>query len=90
VQSNGETWEQLRRFALRQLRDFGFGKTSMEHLIVDEVKEVIEWMKVHEGEPIGEIKERMSIAVVNSLWTMMSGQRSKQDDPSFLGMTLKK
>lgn len=37
VQSEGELWEVHRRFLLRQLRDFGFGKSSMESLIMDEV-----------------------------------------------------
>lgn len=35
VMAEGELWEQHRRFLLRQLRDFGFGKSSMEALIMD-------------------------------------------------------
>jgi hypothetical protein len=72
---------------MRQLRDFGFGKATMEHLIMEEVKEMIDWMKAHEGKPIGGIKERMTLAVVNSLWSIMSGQRFKQDDPTLLSLT---
>jgi hypothetical protein len=30
--SHGNYWKELRRFLLRNLRDFGFGKTSMEDL----------------------------------------------------------
>ena len=37
LQSSGSEWVEQRRFALRQLRDLGFGKSSMEDTILDEV-----------------------------------------------------
>ena len=36
--SEGKTWVDQRRFALRTLRDFGFGKQGMEEMIQDEVE----------------------------------------------------
>jgi hypothetical protein len=38
--ANGHNWKVQRRFCLRNLRDFGFGKASMEALIMDEVKQL--------------------------------------------------
>ena len=38
--SHGNYWKELRRFMLRNLRDFGFGKTSMEDLFHDEVEKL--------------------------------------------------
>ena len=38
--SHGNYWKELRRFMLRNLRDFGFGKSSMEHLFQDEVSKL--------------------------------------------------
>ena len=35
--SGGQYWREQRRFMLRNLKDFGFGKASMENLIQDEV-----------------------------------------------------
>ncbi|OXA46238.1 Cytochrome P450 2B19 [Folsomia candida] len=42
VNSGGKPWEELRRFTIRQLRDFGFGKSTMEALIMDELKELLD------------------------------------------------
>jgi hypothetical protein len=37
LQSSGTEWVEQRRFALRQLRDLGFGKASMEDTISEEI-----------------------------------------------------
>jgi len=52
----------------------------METMIMDEVKELEEWMKSQVGKPIA-VKEKFSLAVVNSLWTIVSGKRFSHDDP---------
>merc|ERR1719219_986150 len=36
--SEGKVWQEQRRYALRTLRDFGFGKAGMEDLINEEVR----------------------------------------------------
>ena len=42
VFSRGQTWAEQRRFTLRVLRDFGFGKSSMEDTLLDEVDKLCE------------------------------------------------
>jgi len=79
IQAVGDTWSEQRRFALRHLRDFGFGKSSMEELIMDEVKEVLDWLKKQKGKSIP-LQERFSLAVVNSLWKITTGERFDHDD----------
>jgi len=59
----------------------------MEVLIMEEVQEILNWMKSVEGKKVGAIKEKMSLAVVNSLWTIVSGERLKHNDPALLSLT---
>ena len=43
--SRGKAWTDQRRFVLRVLRDFGFGKTSMEDTLLDEVDKLCDELK---------------------------------------------
>ncbi|XP_021967099.1 farnesoate epoxidase [Folsomia candida] len=89
INTQGEHWEELRRFTLRQLRDFGFGKTSMEDGIMLEVAELIEGLKGMAGQPVRDVKERLQIAVVNALWAICTGIRHKHSDKELIDMTVK-
>lgn len=80
ITTNGSVWEEQRRWSLRKLRDYGFGKTSMEGMIMDEVNETIERLNKTTGEYIT-VKDKLDVAVLNSLWTLLNGQRMKHDDP---------
>ena len=44
--TEGQLWSEHRRFVLRHLRDFGFGKSSMEQLIKNEVYDLVAAMEV--------------------------------------------
>lgn len=44
--ADGASWAEQRRFVLKTLRDFGFGKGSMESLIKDEVFDLVEYLKL--------------------------------------------
>jgi len=70
----------LRTFVMRNLHEFGVGKNSMEGLILDEVIELVGWIKKQNGNPV-ELHRRFSLATVNTLWTILSGERYEQDDP---------
>jgi hypothetical protein len=47
--THGTYWKELRRFMLRNLRDFGFGKTSMEDLFHDEVTKLCTLLSKNTG-----------------------------------------
>ena len=64
----------------RNLRDYGFGKNAMESLIMEEVNEYLDRLKTQEGEAIC-VRRSFSLAVLNSLWLILSGKRYSHDDP---------
>ncbi len=81
VMSNGKAWAEQRRFTLHTLRDLGFGKHGMEQQILEEVNELCKQIRNFQGKPV-DIKEHFTFAVLNSLWTIMSGERLDQEDES--------
>lgn len=82
--SEGDLWEVHRRFLLRNLRDFGFGKSAMEQLIMDEVTEVISNYNTTQGQPVTNIQKNLRLAFVNGLWTILTSKRFSHDDPKLL------
>ena len=76
----GAEWKEQRRFSLRVLKDFGFGKSSMEGLIHDEVVAFNEHLAKDAGKVIN-LRHRFNISVVNALWTLITGKRLELDDP---------
>ncbi|CAL8102464.1 unnamed protein product [Orchesella dallaii] len=73
-------WTEQRRFALKSLRDFGFGKKSMETVVYDEINELIDTFRKTIGKPM-QTQNKFNAAVLNALWTMVTGQRYSHDDP---------
>jgi len=45
VCSEGKEWAEQRKFTIRHLKDFGFGKSNMEALIQEEVDELVEGIR---------------------------------------------
>ena len=70
----GEEGKEQRRFALRHLRDFGFGKSSMEEMIRDECLCLAERLRSMDGLEV-ETKQLFNLSVMNILWRMISGSR---------------
>ena len=81
--SQGTYWKEQRRFLLRHLRDFGFGKTSMEDTLLDEVDKLCnEYSKV-EGTPMC-LDNTMNLSVINSLWSILTGEKLPIMDPKLV------
>lgn len=45
VFNEGQTWLEQRRFTIKVLRDFGFGKQSMEEAVGNEVRDLITYFR---------------------------------------------
>ena len=76
---------ELRRFLLKNLRDLGFGKTSMEEQMAEEVAEMCRLFQETNGQPV-DCTLRFNLAVVNSLWKMLTNEKLKQDDEKLKAM----
>jgi hypothetical protein len=57
----------------------------MESTIMDEVTDIMAWIKENEGKPVS-VNRKFSLAVVNALLTIMTGKRYDQDDPYVKGI----
>ena len=61
---------------IRNLKDFGFGKSAMEELILDEAKELIIDLKskIQNDDNI-DINQLFNLPIINSLWKIITGKR---------------
>jgi methyl farnesoate epoxidase/farnesoate epoxidase len=84
---DGPVWREQRRFTLRHLRDFGFGKRSMEAFIHDEAHALIKLVDLRISDEDFDLLPFLSILAINVLWTIMAGKRHDFDDENFLKLT---
>uniref|UniRef100_A0A668A3K4 Cytochrome P450 2K1-like n=1 Tax=Myripristis murdjan TaxID=586833 RepID=A0A668A3K4_9TELE len=83
--SNGESWRELRRFALSNLRDFGMGKKAVEEKIVEECQHLIKVFEKHEGKAFC-TTQSVCYAVSNIICSIVYGSRFEYADPEFKAM----
>ncbi|KAM9358055.1 uncharacterized protein ABDE67_003558 [Symphorus nematophorus] len=80
--SNGNMWKQQRRFALSALRYFGFGKKSLEPVILDEFTHCAKYTNSFKGEPFAP-HLIISNVVSNIICSLVFGHRFEYDDEKF-------
>ncbi|CAG7835305.1 unnamed protein product [Allacma fusca] len=76
--SQGAVPKEQRTFTVRYL-----SQPSMESFIQEEISEFLTWMSSHEGQMV-EMNQRLTLAIVNTLWKILSGKRYPQDDDRIL------
>ncbi|XP_075871408.1 cytochrome P450 2K1-like [Nelusetta ayraudi] len=83
--ANGDSWREMRRFALTNLRDFGMGKKSCEEKIIEECDHLVEVFKRFKGEPFDTTKP-VNRAVSNIICSLVYGYRFEYGDPEFTSL----
>ena len=81
--TSGPYWKELRRFMLRNLKDFGFGKSSMEQLFHDEVSKLCQTLNKKTDQTL-DLAGMFNVAIVNSLWSLITSEKLDHDDPALL------
>ncbi|XP_049416541.1 cytochrome P450 2K1-like [Epinephelus fuscoguttatus] len=80
--SNGDSWKEMRRFALTTMRDFGMGKRISEGKIIEECRYLIEEFEQHEGKAFDN-SHTINYAASNIISAIMFGKRFEYKDPVF-------
>ncbi|RVE69524.1 hypothetical protein OJAV_G00078870 [Oryzias javanicus] len=80
--ANGESWKEMRRFALTTLRDFGMGKRIAEEKILEECDYLIQGLEKHQGNPV-DMAKPLNYATSNIISSIVYGSRFDYDDPRF-------
>ena len=90
IHTNGLHWAVQRRFALKTLKDFGFGKKSLESAINEEIDEVIQYFQSNQVNIdislstifIFYVKKDdlllqhdFNVPIMNILWQLIAGYR---------------
>ncbi|XP_048846357.1 cytochrome P450 2K1-like [Brienomyrus brachyistius] len=85
VFANGDSWKEMRRFALSTLRDFGMGKRGVEEKIIEEIHYMTEVFANVKGKPF-DTNEALNHSVSNIISSIVYGNRFEYDDPEFQKM----
>jgi len=91
--SEGGRWKNQRRFTLRHLRDFGFGKQTMDQYIQEEVSVLFakmnQLLRNHpEQKETGlDLVSVLPAVAINTLWYIIAGEKHQLDDQKFVDLT---
>lgn len=78
INTDGHIWSAQRRFALKELRDLGFGRKSLDSVMIQEVDEVIDKLiSIQDVEMTG----TFNTAIINVLWQIVASKRFEHDAP---------
>uniref|UniRef100_A0A673A765 Cytochrome P450 2J2-like n=1 Tax=Sphaeramia orbicularis TaxID=375764 RepID=A0A673A765_9TELE len=82
IKYNGNTWKQQRRFALSTLKYFGFGKKSLEPVILEEFTYVAKEISAYKGKPFNP-HLIVNNTVANIICLLVFGHRFEYGDEQF-------
>ena len=85
VVTEGPEWREHRRFTMKTLKGFGFGKSSMEQMMNEEVNIFCEQLRGDAGSNV-DLTNKFNVLVINSLWRIIGGKRFDYSDAKFTAL----
>ena len=80
INTDGPIWTEQRRFSLKHLRDLGFGRKTLDSVMVQEVDELVDkFLESKDG--IVQMNGTFSVAIINVLWQIVASQRFEPENP---------
>lgn len=87
VFTDGELWEDQRRFSMKTLKLLGMGKFSMVEHVEHEAAELVESMRKRcEHQKAIFMHDAFDISVLNVMWTLLGGERFELDDERLISL----
>ncbi|XP_046583890.1 cytochrome P450 2C15-like [Haliotis rubra] len=83
LSTNGDTWKDMRRFAVTTLREFGFGRSILEEKIQQELNTLLEAFE-EEGSEEFDCKRPIHNATSNIVADLCFGKHYEYNDPRFV------
>ena len=81
--SSGSEWKNIRTFSLCTLRDFGFGKRSLQSRIREEIEILLQEVEKNVNKPFN-IKHLLQMSVSNIICSIVFGDRFDYTDEEFI------
>ena len=78
--SKGKRWASQRNFAVKHLRNFGFGKKDLEVVIEREASNLVEYILANNNKEMKMEMFTFAVPVLNVLWDMVAGHAFKRED----------
>ncbi|XP_061173044.1 cytochrome P450 2H2-like isoform X2 [Saccostrea echinata] len=85
ILSSGEFWKEHRTFSLNALREFGFGKRSLESKILEEVDVFVNEVQSTNGQPFN-MQALITVCVSNIMCSINFGKRFEHSDKNFMSL----
>jgi cytochrome P450 len=86
VFSNGAYWREQRKFLSKNLKDFGFGKSSLETLLDEEVLKLCKHLNQESknGSVQVSLMQPLKLVIISVLWTILFGEQQDLNDPKLV------
>ena len=86
VMNDGDFQTRQKNFCMKHLKSFGFGKKDFESVILEQARELVDYLEKNEGRMMMN-NSVFSTSAVNLIWSLIGGYSFSREDPEIKGRT---